>query len=143
MLRPRLALLAVCLLALAGCGAKGTPVKGKLVLPSGVTLLPDDSVTVLFSSETEKGTSAPSMFNASDGTFVCNGPEGKGLVPGKYKIAVTILPYAGMDNDKRKAVLEPYNEAYRLDKTSLTYEVTKDADQSITIDLAQAKVSKP
>ncbi|HEY1186286.1 MAG TPA: hypothetical protein VGE74_01455 [Gemmata sp.] len=94
-------------LAFAGCGEKPdgrTPVRGKLVdgakpfaldasklkLPAGATALPPGSqpLTVVF-IPAEGGSNASAVVNADAGTFEVNGPDGKGIKPGKYKVAIT------------------------------------------------------
>jgi hypothetical protein len=143
--RPRLLLVvtALCLLPLAGCGTKGYTVTGKVVLPANVKMAADDSVTILFAPEDPKGTSAPAEFTPSDNTFVAKGPEGKGLPPGKYKVSVQITPYPGKPESAQRATqLSGINSAYDLANTKMTYEVTKDSSQSITIDLTKGTVTK-
>ena len=65
----------------------------------------------------------------------------KGVVLGKYKIAVQFKPYPGESgSDKREELFTPINDYYHRDASKLTCEVT--GDSSITIDLAKGTVTK-
>jgi hypothetical protein len=97
---------AVFVAAIAGCGGSdgAVPVSGKLVdggkafaidqskvkLPPGATSLPPGSnlVTVVF-TPVDGGESHSAVLNLTDGTFTVPGKDGKGLKPGRYKVAVT------------------------------------------------------
>jgi hypothetical protein len=131
----------VCLTGIAGCGSKkGSVVNGKVVLPAGAHLDKDDSGTITFVPEkadkSGKGGGAGPI-NPSDLTFFA-----RDIAPGKYKIKVNLSAYPGKENEKRAKVLEGINQHFDDANTKLTYEVTADAQQSITIDLAHGTVSK-
>jgi hypothetical protein len=85
----------LCLLASTGCGggdgrfnAQGRIVKGGVPF----TVPEDDTVRVTFFPVTADGrppaNTYASAFNGADGTFRAVGRDGKGLPPGKYRIAI-------------------------------------------------------
>jgi hypothetical protein len=64
--------------------------KSKLKLPSGATSLPPGSNPLVVSFiPVESGETTNANVSADTGTFEANGTDGKGIKPGKYKIAVT------------------------------------------------------
>jgi hypothetical protein len=89
----RSTLLASGLLALvvAGGCSKGPPVhvvKGTL-LQGGKPVLPGkDGITMVFLPVEATGQTYPAEFNNEDGTFTVNGPDRKGIPPGKYKVTI-------------------------------------------------------
>ena len=135
-------LLASCSLALVvltGCTSeKKVTVSGKLVLPAGVTLVENDSVQIIFARDddpTKSGGAA--TVNPADLSFTST------MSPGKYKIGVTFQPYPGMkESEVRAKQLSQRVGMYSVEATALRYEVTTDAKQTITINLAQGTVSK-
>ena len=139
--RPRLvAAASLALLLLLGCGsAKPVTVTGKLILPGKVKVAESDSLSVVFVPEdSAKGKSGTATVNPQDLTF-----SGQ-VLPGNYKVAVTVTPYAGMkDTDARTELLEKQMGAFSSTSTSLRYEVTKEASQSITVDLTKPSVTTP
>ncbi len=130
-------LCAVALFALAGCGGpKVVEVSGKLVLLPNTKLTDTDSVNLVFSAQESGGAGAQVTLN-KDLTFTAKAQ------PGKYKIAVTVSAYPGeKDSEKRIAAFQKAYEVFALENTKLTYEVTSDAMQNITIDLAQGRAAK-
>jgi hypothetical protein len=131
-----LAAIPLALLLLAGCGATPSPVTGKLELPPKMTLAETDSVSVTFSPEEKSEGGTVADVSPKDLTFSTN------VRPGKYKVAVTIQPYAGeKGSEKRTTALEPLNESFSVGKTQLRYEVVS-GPQSITIDLVRQTVTK-
>jgi len=141
--RSALGISVVCLLILSGCGGKkGVTVNGKLV-PGNLKLAETDSVEISFSPEAPGGKAASGMAKGNDPSFVVNSADGKGVEPGKYKVGVRIQPYMGSAGAAgRASALEKINKDYDPTKTKLTYEVTGDATQSITVDLAKGTVTK-
>jgi hypothetical protein len=132
---------AVFVLALgSGCSEKSSTISGKLVLPSGVKLEQQDSVTVGFLPDpaAEGKTGATAAVNIADSTFTA-----KDLKPGKYKLTVNITPYPGDPNTaKRAKAVESLNEKHNAGSTKLRYDVTNESQQSITVDLTKDSVSK-
>src|SRR5439155_23373531 len=130
----------ICLVGSVGCsGKKGIVVKGKVVLPAGVQLDKNDSVSVRIVPESKdksgKG-GASAGVNVSDLTFTL-----KDVAPGKYKAGATFSTYGS--TKQHEAEFKKLNEKYDPEGSSpLTYEVTSDSEQSITIDLAAGKVTK-
>lgn len=126
-------------LVLVGCGGGPSPVEvnGKVVLPAGIKLEKDDSFSITLSpTEGDKG-GAVSDVSKESLTF-----EIKKAVPGKYKVAIDLTPYPNPGYEKRKGAIEALTSKFNLRQTTLTYEVTADAKQSITVDLAKGTVSK-
>jgi predicted small lipoprotein YifL len=142
-LRSVLAFLALCLLVLPGCGKSGAVIKGTLILPPNVKLNDTDSVTISFVPEDMKGQAYPAAFSISENSFVAEGPRKKGIPAGKYKIVLELHPYRGSpDSASRASFFDQFNQYYNAGSTKLTYEVTSDSTQSITIDLVQGTVTK-
>jgi hypothetical protein len=125
----------------AGCGPKGGQVKGTLVLPANVKLAENDAVQVSLIPESGKDTPPPGEFTVADMSFQLKGIGGRGVPAGKYKVSVMVQPYGGADA-KRKPLFEALNEKYNPGKTPLTYDVTGDSVQTITIDLTKGAVTK-
>jgi hypothetical protein len=56
---------------------------------------------------------------------------------------VTLTPYPGKEHKEREAAFNKVNHQYDVEGGSkLTYEVTADPEQKITVDLAAGKVIK-
>ncbi len=61
--------------------------------------------------------------------------EMKDIVPGKYKIGISITPYAGeKGSEKRAPAFDALNKAFAPTATSLSFEVAQDSAQSIAAD---------
>jgi len=122
-----------------GCsGPKPINLQGKVVLPNTIKLVETDSVEFRFVPDTDKGKAATATLKVSDMTF--STPE---IVPGKYKIAVQITPYAGMPgNDKRARDFQSFNRDHEAEKTKLSTEVSAEPTQSVTVDLVKSTVTK-
>jgi len=132
------------LLAVTGCGGTApVPVKGKLVLPQGYNLVETDNVQITFQPEDETGRGGTAEVNAKDGTFVANSASRKGVIPGKYKIAVKITPYPGMKESKeRQPAFDTLNKSFDVAKSKLSCEIAPGAEQTLTIDLGKGAVTK-
>lgn len=130
-------LCALSLVALAGCGgSKPVEVSGKLVLVPNTKLAETDSVNLIFSN-TEPGGSGAQVSLNKDMSFTAKAQ------PGNYKIAVTISAYMGeKDSVARTSAFEKSYEAFSVKKTNITYEVTSEEKQNITIDLAKGRAAK-
>jgi hypothetical protein len=142
--RRSLVLLFAFCLFLVGCsGNKGVNVQGKLILPQNVTPGEKGVVRITFVPEDSNGKAAVGKYSAKDGSFVANMTPGKGIRPGKYKIAVHVTPYNREEANEQAAALRQLNNAY-ADATGskLSYEVTREPTQSITIDLTAGTVTK-
>ncbi len=133
----------LCLLVLPGCGKSGATLKGTLVLPSNLKLTDTDSVRVSFMPEDQKGQGYPATVSVADKSFVAQGPGKKGIPAGKYKVAVQLQPYMGSpDSEQRSAAFEQFNNAFNATNSRLTYEVTSESTQSITVDVPKGSVTK-
>src|SRR5438045_153537 len=87
----------LAVLLAAGCGGSGKlQTKGRL-LKDGAPLVPadDEIVRILFVPLPEGGARVTDFyvatFNRADGTFQAAGNDGKGVPPGKYRIAIEHL----------------------------------------------------
>ncbi|HWG44651.1 MAG TPA: hypothetical protein VN688_17875 [Gemmataceae bacterium] len=136
-------LTAVCLLVLAGCGEKAAVVKGTIVLPSHIKLIDTDQGKILFVPQEKNTPASSATISSSDNSFVVNGPTNHGVPLGKYKIIVRFKPYPGDPSSENRAQLfARINDKYDEEVSKLTYEVTADSTQSITIDLIKGTVTK-
>jgi hypothetical protein len=87
-------LAALGLLVLAGCGGDGRlTTRGRLVKGGAPFTVPEEEyVRVTFFPITADGkppkNTYASTYNGADGTFRAHGPDGKGIPPGKYRIAI-------------------------------------------------------
>jgi hypothetical protein len=143
MIRPRHPLTAVLfatVLAVTalGCGggAQQKKLTGKVILPTNIKVVENDGINLTFAPD-PKGTTVVAEVSPKDLTFSTQIP------PGKYKVAVEITPYPGeKDSEKRATAFEKFNEKYGSSVSPLSYEVTADASQNITVDLAQNRVAK-
>ena len=109
-----------------GCGSKGIQAHGRLV-KNGTAFLPTDEETVhiAFFPAEEAGATSKSYiinFNRTDGTFRA---IGKGMPPGKYRVAVSIT----------KGRKDELKGAYNAKDSTLLCDVLS-ASEEITLDLA-------
>ncbi len=131
----------------AGCGGpgKGTPLSGKVVLPKDLKLQKEDSVSITFVPDGGDTTrAATAKLNAEDMTFTANTSETTGVLPGKYKITVSITPYPGTSGSETRVrqFNDGINKQFNDAQTKLSYEVTAGGPNTITIDLAKGTVTK-
>ena len=134
----RLSLSALVLFALVGCtsGPKPVAVTGTLLkggkpytftaqgLPPG-----DPGFRLGFSSlgsGGEMGDSLFAIFSPADGTFKVGGPDGKGILPGKYRISVSKGAMGRPDE---------FKEAFSRDKSPLTVVIPAASSVAIEVDL--------
>lgn len=121
-----------------GCsGTSGVTVSGKLVLPKGLKLGDNDTVTIGFHPEDASKKAATGTYSAADNSFTA-----KDVTPGKNKITINITPYPGPDREKKLTQLEPLNKKYSDKETKLIYDVGREGSQSITIDAETGTVTK-
>jgi len=123
----RASVLAVVLAA--GCGGPGKlQTKGRL-LKDGAPLVPadDEVVRILFVPVPEGGARVTdyyvATFNRSDGTFQAAGNDGKGMPPGKYRIAIEHLKDK---KDMLKGALSPDRSPFTRDVDAKTGEIVLD-----------------
>jgi hypothetical protein len=131
--------IAVCLsgllaVLLTGCGGSGMlKTKGRIVKNGQpVPLGEEEYFRVLFVPVVEKGERMHDVyaanFNREDGTFQAAGKDGKGLPPGKYRVAVAHL------RGKRDLL----NNAFDESKSPFVYDVDAKTEE-IVIDIAKPK----
>jgi len=137
----RLAVLALAVLAVTGCGGgvSGTKLNGK-VLNNGqpYPITEEETVRINFITTGESGRiSAQPQLNP-DGTFTLTGPTGKGVPPGKYQITVMVLPspYAASKNPGAPKGDKFKNKYADPEKTPLTVEITS-STKEVTVDLGK------
>jgi len=133
-----LPLLLGSLVLVAGCESKGSKVTGQLLVNGKPYIAPEKaSVSIVFASAdtNAKLPACSATYDNSTGNFTVNGPtRGRGILPGKYKVAVTSTTYGGSEGDQ-------FKDAFSLPKTPLTYEVTAASEQSIVIDLTKRTIT--
>ena len=129
-----------CLFGIAGCGNPKSPtIKGTAVFPANITFQGNDSVMINFSPADPANTAGFSAI-AEDKSFSVKSASGKAMLPGKYMIGVSVTPY---DQKNRTAVIDDFNKVFGNPQTSgLTYELTAEDTQSITVDLVKKTVTK-
>jgi Dockerin type I domain len=113
----------------AGCGGSGKlQTKGRL-LKDGAPLVPaqDEIVRILFVPLPEGGARVTDFyvatFNRNDGTFQAVGNDGKGMPPGKYRIAIEHLKDK---KDLLKGALSPERSPIMRDVDAKTGEIVLD-----------------
>ena len=146
MFRSRLALLAVSLLALVGCGGKkGTPVKGTVKFPPSVKLqagdgqgVGGDTITIMLEPEDASNKElASGPVSASDGSVSL-----AKVPPGKYKVGVRIDAYAGgPEGVARHKALELFNYNFDRAKSGLTVDIEAGGEQTILVEFDEAERS--
>ncbi|HBI45310.1 MAG TPA: hypothetical protein DDY78_21030 [Planctomycetales bacterium] len=136
---------ALCLglFALSGCGGRTASVKGTLDFPPNLTLMDTDQVSISFQpGDSKQGGGGLGIYTPTDKSFIVQSADGKGLPPGKYKVAVKIVPYPGSpDSEKRMASFSDLNTKYDTG-ASLSYDVTDEATQNIVINLEKGTITK-
>ena len=131
------------LLSSAGCGPSRATITGTLVLPPNVQLNDSDSVAILFHPEEAGAMLATAAVKNADRTFTVKTNDGYNVPPGKYKVTVKITPYDSGDTARKDMFQNAINNIYGNESAGkLPYEVTSDSKQTITIDLAQGKITK-
>ena len=134
----------VLLLATAGCGEKNGPAEGRTmpkgrILENGLPVKVDTTnlppgdpglqVTFIKLGGVDAGEEAEAqIIDAAEGSFELIGADGKGITPGKYRVAVTMAPYGSPDLLKGK---------YSRENSKIEVEVKEGED--LVIDLAKHK----
>jgi hypothetical protein len=127
-----LAVVPLLSLSLLGCGGDGRlRTRGQIIKDGNpYTAQETDIVRVTFVPIPEDGGKVMdwhiAVFNKSDGTFVASGKDGKGVPPGKYRIAVEHLR-------QKKDLL---NGAFDPEKSPFVRDVKSSSD-TLTLDLAK------
>jgi hypothetical protein len=123
---------ALCLFALSGCGGDGRlNAKGRIIKGGAAFTVPEgEYIRVTFFPVTADGkppeNTYAGTYNREDGTFRAVGPDGKGIPPGKYRIALEYL--------KKKKDL--FKGAFDGDRSPIIREVAQGSGE-IVIDLDQ------
>jgi hypothetical protein len=87
---------ALGLVVLSGCGDGRLNARGRILKGGAPFTVPEeDYIRVTFFPVTENGTPPKNTyaadFNGADGTFRAAGPDGRGIPPGKYRVALEYL----------------------------------------------------
>jgi hypothetical protein len=121
---------ALCLLVVSGCSGSGRlNTRGRIVKGGVPFTVPDEEyVRVTFFPVTTDGrppaNTYAATYNGADGTFRAVGPDGKGIPPGKYRIAV--------EHERNRKDL--FRGAYDGDKSPFVFDIDA-SGQEIIIDL--------
>jgi hypothetical protein len=136
------ALLLGLLLLLPGCGpAKGAKFEGTIVKGGQPFSLPEGATLHLgFRGKGLKGGDATFPADVSpNGSFVVNGPNGKGIPPGKYVLNLNFT-LASTDPAALARAEEINKQLAAINGKEI--EVSSEANQKITIDIASGTVGK-
>jgi hypothetical protein len=124
--RVSLVLGSVLCLALAGCNAGGVAATGKVVNGANAYAPADgESVNVTLSNDSG---AAGGGTSGKDGTFTLKATDGKDLMPGKYKVSITVYKAASGKGGPPAPVTKPYGE----------FELSA-SNNTLTIDLSKVK----
>lgn len=137
--RSFLACVLLGLVVLTGCGESRVALEGKVNFPPSLKFADNDQFEVRFFSPESPTKGGAASGKAKDANFTVNN-----VPAGKYKVAVRVTPYPGEKGSESRAKLleENLNKKYDAKSTPLTYDVTSDAKQSVTIDLTKNSVTK-
>jgi hypothetical protein len=133
-----LSFLLVAVLLAGGCGSKkGVTLTGQLLVDGKPYAAPEKTdVNITFTpvDTTAKLPACLAEYKRETGDFTVQGAvRGRGIQPGKYKVAVTASDYSSGKGDV-------FKDAFSEAKTPLSYEVTA-SSQSIVIDLTKRTVT--
>jgi hypothetical protein len=123
----------VAILAVCGCGGSGSyQTRGRL-LKGGVplTVAEPDYVRVVLVPLPEDGSKVMDWYVAEfkgiDGTFIVKGKDGKGMPPGKYRVA---LEHMKGRKDAFKGAFDAVNSPFIVTVQSASDEITVDVDKT-------------
>jgi hypothetical protein len=132
-LRRGVALGLLCALVLSGCGGDGKlQLKGRVVKGGAPFTLPEEEylritfVPVPAAGERPANTYV-AVYSNGDGSFKVVGGDGRGLPPGKYRVA---LEHEGKRKDMFRGALDADRSPYVFDVDRDTKEVVIDLDQA-------------
>jgi hypothetical protein len=124
---------------LVGCSPNVVQVHGVLH-KDGKTyeMVQDEQVSISFANIGPKGVPfLDSTRVKKDGTFFLGGPAGRGIPPGKYKVAIGSKIYGPRGEGQG----DRFDDEFAEDKTPLSYEVTAAAKQEIFVDIGKKTVT--
>jgi hypothetical protein len=127
----RVSLIVAIVVGAAGCGSGTIKAKGRVTKSGGpFKAEPSDMLLVTFLSQEppKKGSGQdafPANVNREDGSFQVQGPFGKGIPPGKYRISVKQIR---RNKDVLKGAFEGEKSPFVKDVTS-TDEIILDLDK--------------
>jgi hypothetical protein len=143
-----LLLCSMLLFVLSGCGQRLIAVKGTFIPSKKMSLVEGDVVQVTFLPvDTKTGSkSAFGQVNVGDKSFVPQTGLSKGMVPGKYKVAVeaSASPEASKDKQKRHEEAREITRIFGILAPKMTCEIPAEGPVAVTVDLdkREVKVSK-
>src|SRR5262249_16218468 len=123
-------LIGLCCVVLLGCGGDGRlTTRGRIVKGGSPFTVPEaERVRVTFFPVTPDGkpplNTYIATYNRADGSFRASGPDGKGIPPGKYRIAV--------EHERKKKDL--FKGAFDGDRSPFVFEIDS-GTKEIVIDL--------
>ncbi len=97
-------------------------------------LLPEETVRISFISVEGNGKNAGSTEMKEDGSFTINGPAGKGLPAGKWKVTLNSEIYGGGDNR--------FADKFDSEKTPFTIDLAGSGTENFEIDIRTRKITK-
>jgi len=134
-------LLVLATLTILGCGGPPAASKVKVTVASSKVKIEDtDSINIGFIPD-GSGAAAAAIGSFKDQPLTANGSNSIGVMPGKYKLSVTIRPYQGMAPERVQA-MKAFSAQFDVATTPLTCEITADPEQAIAIDLDAKTVTK-
>jgi hypothetical protein len=128
---------ALCLFVVCGCGGNGRlNTRGRIIKGGAAFTVPEEEyVRVTFFPVTSDGkpprNTYASTYNGADGTFRAVGPDGRGIPPGKYRIAV--------EHERNRKDL--FRSAYDGDKSPFVVEIDS-TTKEIVIDLDKREATR-
>jgi hypothetical protein len=128
---------ALCLIFVCGCNGNGRlNTRGRIVKGGTPFTVPEaEYVRVTFFPVTEDGkppkNTYAATYNGAEGTFRAVGPDGKGIPPGKYRIAV--------EHERNRKDL--FRSAYDGDKSPFMFDIDA-SGKEIIIDLDKKEAAR-
>lgn len=119
----------LCLVVLSGCGDGRLNARGRILKGGAPFTVPEaEYVRVTFFPVTEDGkpprNTYAAVYNGTDGTFRAVGPDGRGIPPGKYRVAV----------EHQRGRKDLFNGAYDGDRSPYVFDVNAGMSEMV-IDL--------
>jgi hypothetical protein len=128
---------ALCLVVVCGCSGNGRLNTRGRIVKGGVpfTVPEEEYVRVTFFPVTSDGrppkNTYAATYNGADGSFQAVGPDGKGIPPGKYRIAI--------EHERNRKDL--FRSAYDGDKSPFVFDVDATAKE-LVIDLDKKEAAR-
>jgi hypothetical protein len=128
---------------LPGCAGKGgVKIEGKLTKDGGSVQVKQGEILHLsLHSKVAGGVPAiyPAKLNPADGSFVVEGPDGKGIPPGTYKVVLNVT--SGATDPAGLARMSKIGQQFKA-INGKEFEVGSEAGQNVTIDVTKGTITK-